>query len=101
MTATVLPHLNDTSCPLFLRTGISCNIYNDVSEFQITATVLSHQRMHYTFTFPAHGDKRSAARDGDNSVSGISNNYNGFTTSEIALCVHFPRARGKYRRSRG
>ena len=69
--------------------------------FQMTATVLSHQRMHKWFTFSVHGDKRSAARDGDNSVSGISNNYNGFTTSEIALCVHFPRARGKYRRSRG
>ena len=32
---------------------------------------------------------------------GISNNRNGFTTSEIAQMVHFLRARGKYRRSRG
>ena len=63
MTVTVLPRLNDTSCPLFLRTGISCNIYNDVSEFQITATVLSRLRLHHTFTFSALGDKRSAARD--------------------------------------
>ena len=32
-----------------------------------------------------------------NGVSGISNNYNGFTTLENAQVVHFPRARGKYR----
>ena len=31
--------------------------------FQITATVLSHQRMHYTFTFPAHGESTGAAGD--------------------------------------
>ena len=32
---------------------------------------------------------------------GFSNDYNGFTTSEIAQMVHFLRARGKSRRSRG
>ena len=31
--------------------------------FQMTATVLQHQRLHHTFTFPEYGDKRSAARD--------------------------------------
>ena len=73
----------------------------DFPGFQMTATVLQHLRLHKWFTFSALGDKRSAARDGDNGVSGISNDYNGFTTSEIAPYVHFPRARGKYRRSRG
>ena len=33
--------------------------------------------------------------------SGISNDCNGFTTSEIAQMVYFLRARGKSRRSRG
>ena len=33
--------------------------------------------------------------------SGIVNDYNGFTTSEIAQMVYFLRARGKSRRSRG
>ena len=32
---------------------------------------------------------------------GFSNDYNGFTTSEIAQMVHFLRTRGKSRRSRG
>ena len=69
-------------------------ISNDYNGFTTSEIAL-------TFTIPAYKDKRSAARDGDNGVSGISNDYNGFTTSEIAPYVHFPRARGKYRRSRG
>ena len=32
-------------------------------EFQMTATVLQHLRLHKWFTFSALGDKRSAARD--------------------------------------
>ena len=31
--------------------------------FQMTTTFLSRLRLHYTFTFSALGDKRSAARD--------------------------------------
>ena len=69
-------------------------ISNDYNGFTTSEIAL-------TFTIPAYKDKRSAARDGDNGVSGISNDYNGFTTPEIAPYVHFPRARGKYRRSRG
>ena len=65
----------------------------------MTATVLQHQRLHHTFTFPAH---REGQRFFDflkcmNTISGISNDCNGLTTSEIAPYVHFPRARGKYR----
>ena len=51
--------------------------------------------------FLRDGDKRSAARDGDNDVSGISNDCKSFTMSESTQTVYFPRARGKYRRSRG
>ena len=65
----------------------------------MTATVLQHQRLHHTFTFHAH---RKGQRFFDfpkcmNTISGILNDCNGLTTSEIAQIVHFPRARGKYR----
>ncbi len=41
--------------------------------------------------FLRDGDKRSAARDGDNDVSGISNDCKSFTTSESTQTVYFPR----------
>ena len=69
----------------------------------MATTVLQHLRLHRTFTFPAH---REGQRFFDflkcmNTISGILNDRNDLTTSEIAQIVHFPRARGKYRRSRG
>ena len=79
-----------------------CHIYEyDFSKISNNYNGFTTSENALTFTIPAYKDKRSAARDGDNGVSGISNDYNGFTTSEIAPYVHFPRARGKYRRSRG
>ena len=36
---------------------------NTIPGFQITATVLQHQRLHHTFTFSAHGESTGAAGD--------------------------------------
>ena len=58
--------------------GIS-NSHNGLTTSEIAPYVYFFRR----------GDKRSAARDGDNGVSGISNNYNGFTTLENAPYVYF------------
>ena len=51
----------------FLRDGdkrsVVCYDYNDVSKFPVTTTVLQHLRLHYTFTFSAHGESPGEAGD--------------------------------------
>ena len=51
----------------FLRDGdkrsVACYVHNGVPEFLMTTTVLQHQRLHHTFTFPAHGESTGAAGD--------------------------------------
>ena len=82
--------------------------FSDIVIYTNTVSGISNNRKSFTtfeiaqmVYFLRDGDKRSAARDGDNDVSGISNDCKSFTMSESTQTVYFLRTRGKYRRSRG